>query len=178
LREKSHYDLYTIPEICLTNYIKFGLFIKKPANRISDLDPRVQDRVEDVRQQVREDDADGEYQRHPHHRRKIEVLDRLVRVEPYARPVEDRLDHDRAAEEPGEEQAEDRHRRDEKDRDRDGRKDRDAQNRISVAATNADPDDRNLAPRSDIPRHRNVQNGDDGLGKRRRPADDDVSHLH
>jgi THO complex subunit 2 len=36
------------------------------------------------------------------------------------------------------------------------------------------PEDRSLPTRPDLPRHRGVQNGDDGLGKRRRPTDDDV----
>jgi THO complex subunit 2 len=39
----------------------------------------------------------------------------------------------------------------------------------------APPEDRLLPFRPDLGRHRGVQNSDDGLGKRRRPPDDDVS---
>ncbi|KAG6850048.1 hypothetical protein H0H93_001864, partial [Arthromyces matolae] len=66
----------------------------------------------------------------------------------------------------------DRHRRDEKDRDREGRKDREqprSQNNTPLTPS----DDRGLPTRPDA-RHRPVTT-DDGLGKRRRPADDDVS---
>lgn len=61
----------------------------------------------------------------------------------------------------------DRHRRDDKDRDRDGRKERDL-NRGQVGSS------QDLPTRPDIARHRGMQ-GEDGLGKRRRPTDDDVS---
>ncbi|RDB20480.1 THO complex subunit 2 [Hypsizygus marmoreus] len=62
----------------------------------------------------------------------------------------------------------DRHRRDDKDRDRDGRKERDA-NRGQAGAPQ---DDRPAPTRPDLSRHRTSQ-GEEGLGKRRRPADDD-----
>jgi len=71
----------------------------------------------------------------------------------------------------------DRHRRDDKDRDREGRKERDTSNRSAIATVNLDPDDRSLPSRPDLSRHRSIQNGDDGLGKRRRPTDDDVSDF-
>lgn len=65
----------------------------------------------------------------------------------------------------------DRHRRDDKDRDRDSRKDRDL-GRGQAAPLNA-PEERQLPTRPDPGRHRSQV--EDGLGKRRRPADDDVS---
>ncbi|KAF5387899.1 hypothetical protein D9615_000104 [Tricholomella constricta] len=64
----------------------------------------------------------------------------------------------------------DRHRRDDKDRDRESRKERDA-NRGQPSTPGPLPDDRALPTRPD-PRHRTAL-GDDGLGKRRRAADDD-----
>ena len=64
----------------------------------------------------------------------------------------------------------DRHRRDDKERDRDGRKERPAANTPVPV-----PEDRAPPTRPDPSRHRNAQNGEEGLGKRRRPADDDVS---
>ncbi|CAA7260264.1 unnamed protein product [Cyclocybe aegerita] len=74
----------------------------------------------------------------------------------------------------------DRHRRDEKDRDRDrdSRKEREAATNRSQAGTPSTsvPDERNLLSRPDTSRHRGTpQNngGDDGLGKRRRPTEDD-----
>lgn len=69
----------------------------------------------------------------------------------------------------------DRHRRDDKDRDRDGRKERDI-NRIQPnGIPAASQEDRGLPSRPDPGRHRGVLSGEDGLGKRRRPPDDDVS---
>ncbi|KAF8165073.1 transcription factor/nuclear export subunit protein 2-domain-containing protein [Crassisporium funariophilum] len=88
----------------------------------------------------------------------------------------DRSDRDREKERDRDRDRDrDRHRRDEKDRDRDSRKDRDSasRNQVGPNATIAQ-DDRGLPTRPDPSRHRNAtQNGDDGLGKRRRPADDD-----
>lgn len=75
----------------------------------------------------------------------------------------------------------DRHRRDDKDRDRDSRKERDSTSRAPVtsavpSATSAPAaDERALPTRPDPSRHRPPPNGEDGLGKRRRPPDDDVS---
>lgn len=67
----------------------------------------------------------------------------------------------------------DRHRRDDKDRDRDGRKERDI-NRIQPnGIPAASQEDRGLPSRPDPGRHRGVLSGEDGLGKRRRPPDDD-----
>ena len=75
----------------------------------------------------------------------------------------------------------DRHRRDDKDRDRETRKEREAltiRGQSSPAVPVVPVDDRGLPIRPDIPRHRNPpQNGDDSLGKRRRPADDDVGSM-
>ncbi|EGO01596.1 hypothetical protein SERLA73DRAFT_49063 [Serpula lacrymans var. lacrymans S7.3] len=69
----------------------------------------------------------------------------------------------------------DRHRRDDKDRDRDSRKEREASTRnIPLSSSTAAPDSRSLPTRPDPSRHRSAQNGDDGLGKRRRPTDDEV----
>jgi len=68
----------------------------------------------------------------------------------------------------------DRHRRDEKDRDRDSRKERDGAPRGSSAVTPVPlPDDRGLPVRPDPPRHRESQHGDEALGKRRRPTDEE-----
>ncbi|KAG2148090.1 transcription factor/nuclear export subunit protein 2-domain-containing protein [Suillus clintonianus] len=70
----------------------------------------------------------------------------------------------------------DRHRRDEKDRDRDSRKDRETSGRgpTSTAVATA-LDTRNLPTRPDPTRHSSrTQVGDDGLGKRRRPTDDEA----
>ncbi|TFY55341.1 hypothetical protein EVG20_g9356 [Dentipellis fragilis] len=70
----------------------------------------------------------------------------------------------------GERERGDRHRRDEKDRDRDGRKDREAASRGVPAAA----DERSVPGRPDQSRHRtSAQTQDDGLGKRRRPVDDE-----
>ncbi|KAG6831879.1 hypothetical protein H0H92_006996 [Tricholoma furcatifolium] len=63
----------------------------------------------------------------------------------------------------------DRHRRDDKDRDRDSRKERDA-TRSQANTPAITPDDRALPPR---PEPRRSMAADDGLGKRRRPTDDD-----
>lgn len=73
----------------------------------------------------------------------------------------------------------DRHRRDDKDRDRDSRKDRDTLSRGQASAPEVPPDDHSLPARADAgSRHRNPgPSTDDGLGKRRRPADDDVSAI-
>jgi THO complex subunit 2 len=70
----------------------------------------------------------------------------------------------------------DRHRRDDKDRDRDVRKERDPGGRETpTSAVPPGPDSRGLPTRPDASRHRDVPNGDEALGKRRRPADDEVS---
>lgn len=70
----------------------------------------------------------------------------------------------------------DRHRRDDKDRDRDrdSRKERDP-NRGQPGMPPAPQDDRALPTRPDPSRHRNPPGVEDGLGKRRRAPDDDVS---
>jgi THO complex subunit 2 len=69
----------------------------------------------------------------------------------------------------------DRHRRDDKDRDRDIRKERELVPRdASANAVTPGPDNRGLPTRPDTSRHRDVPNGDEALGKRRRPADDEV----
>ncbi|KAG2043203.1 transcription factor/nuclear export subunit protein 2-domain-containing protein [Suillus americanus] len=70
----------------------------------------------------------------------------------------------------------DRHRRDEKDRDRDSRKDREVSGRgPTSAAASASLDTRNLPTRPDPTRHSSrSQVGDDALGKRRRPIDDEA----
>jgi THO complex subunit 2 len=66
----------------------------------------------------------------------------------------------------------DRHRRDDKERERDGRKDRDSmRSQVPIGLSH---DDRMLPSRPDPSRHRSMQ-GEDGLGKRRRPTDDEVS---
>jgi THO complex subunit 2 len=71
----------------------------------------------------------------------------------------------------------DRHRRDERDRDRDGRKDRETSRGIPSNIGSGSLDDRALPTRPDPARHRNPQNGDDLLGKRRRTSDDEVCLL-
>ncbi|KAG1756059.1 transcription factor/nuclear export subunit protein 2-domain-containing protein [Suillus lakei] len=70
----------------------------------------------------------------------------------------------------------DRHRRDEKDRDRDSRKDRETSGRGPTStAVSVALDTRNLPTRPDPTRHSSrTQVGDDGLGKRRRPTDDEA----
>ncbi|KAI0047273.1 hypothetical protein FA95DRAFT_1664524 [Auriscalpium vulgare] len=68
----------------------------------------------------------------------------------------------------------DRHRRDDKDRDRESRKDRDVSTRGAAAST---PDDRGPTGRPDLSRHRNGPPGDDTLGKRRRPVEDDPERV-
>ncbi|KAG1857214.1 transcription factor/nuclear export subunit protein 2-domain-containing protein [Suillus tomentosus] len=70
----------------------------------------------------------------------------------------------------------DRHRRDEKDRDRDSRKDREVSGRGPPStAASATLDTRNLPTRPDPTRHSSrAQVGDDALGKRRRPIDDEA----
>ncbi|KAG2755797.1 hypothetical protein P692DRAFT_20853707 [Suillus brevipes Sb2] len=70
----------------------------------------------------------------------------------------------------------DRHRRDEKDRDRDSRKDREVSGRGPAStAASAALDTRNLPTRPDPTRHSSrAQLGDDALGKRRRPMDDET----
>ncbi|KAG2361997.1 transcription factor/nuclear export subunit protein 2-domain-containing protein [Suillus spraguei] len=70
----------------------------------------------------------------------------------------------------------DRHRRDEKDRDRDSRKDREVSGRGPTStAASAALDTRNLPTRPDPTRHSSrSQVGDDALGKRRRPVDDEA----
>ena len=73
----------------------------------------------------------------------------------------------------------DRHRREEKDRERDQRKDRDAQLRSSASTSkNLTAEEQNSLSRQDTSRHRSghAATADDTLGKRRRPADDDVSY--
>ncbi|PFH52601.1 hypothetical protein AMATHDRAFT_74079 [Amanita thiersii Skay4041] len=67
----------------------------------------------------------------------------------------------------------DRHRRDEKDRDRESRKDRDDGNRGQSVTVPPPQDDRALPTRPDPSRHRAVPSGEDGLGKRRRPIEDE-----
>lgn len=70
----------------------------------------------------------------------------------------------------------DRHRRDDKDRDREGRKDRDTVSRHAPTSTvTPTSDSRSLATR---PGHRDVSNGDENLGKRRRPTEDEVGHYN
>ncbi|KAM6495643.1 Transcription factor/nuclear export subunit protein 2 domain containing protein [Amanita muscaria] len=66
----------------------------------------------------------------------------------------------------------DRHRRDDKDRDRD-RKDREDSARSQSSTVPLPQDDRSLPTRPDPSRHRGPANADDGLGKRRRPIDDE-----
>jgi THO complex subunit 2 len=68
----------------------------------------------------------------------------------------------------------DRHRRDDKDRDRDSRKERDPNRGQMGSMPPALQDDRALPTRPD-PRHRGSIATEDGLGKRRRAPDDDVS---
>ncbi len=67
----------------------------------------------------------------------------------------------------------DRHRRDDKDRERD-RKDRDDSGRNQPGAVPTPQDDRSLPTRPDPMRHRGAPSSEDGLGKRRRPIDDEV----
>ncbi|KAF8639741.1 hypothetical protein AX17_001003 [Amanita inopinata Kibby_2008] len=66
----------------------------------------------------------------------------------------------------------DRHRRDEKDRDRD-RKDREDSSRNQAGNVPIPADDRSLPARPDSLRHRAAPGTEDGLGKRRRPVDDE-----
>ncbi|KAG0699864.1 transcription factor/nuclear export subunit protein 2-domain-containing protein [Suillus ampliporus] len=69
----------------------------------------------------------------------------------------------------------DRHRRDEKDRDRDSRKDRETSGRGPTSTVvSAALDTRNLPTRPDPTRHSSRAQVDDGLGKRRRPTDDEA----
>ena len=70
----------------------------------------------------------------------------------------------------------DRHRRDEKDRDRESRKERESSSRPAAAigtSITSVADDRS---RPEPSRRRDTQ--DEALGKRRRPADDEVSNAH
>ncbi|KAL4082005.1 transcription factor/nuclear export subunit protein 2-domain-containing protein [Scleroderma yunnanense] len=74
----------------------------------------------------------------------------------------------------------DRHRRDDKDRDRESRKERDGSSRTVLVPTGptATPEARGLPTRPDPSRHRSTaQPGDDALGKRRRPTEDEADRT-
>ncbi|THH13890.1 hypothetical protein EW146_g6381 [Bondarzewia mesenterica] len=112
------------------------------------------------RERDRERDRDRDREREPRDRDRERERDR----ERGERERDRERDRDRGDRE------RDRHRRDEKDRERESRKDREAPSRSNAPSV---VDDRGLPSRPDLSRHRNAQPGEESLGKRRRPAEDE-----
>src|SRR5947209_9045694 len=61
---------------------------------LANADPRVQQRIQNVRHQVDQDEERGEHQSQRHDRRVVQPLERFIRVQADAWPLKDGLDQD------------------------------------------------------------------------------------
>ena len=144
----------------------------------------------DGRESDRED-RERERERDRHVERERKERDRNERDKDREREKERERDRERERERErdrdrnGGRDSRDRHRRDERDRRerpaaresaREQRESgRDSARESAMATTPATPTETPIRPSDSASKHRSVTKGEDGLGKRRRPADDDVS---